>query len=282
MNLDDLRSDLFNLGVRSGDTLLVRADLNKIGRLESKKRTDYLQAFLDAIGDEGTLIGLSFTKNNFIIKDKNNVFHFDSKPYTGAFANLMLSWPDAIRSRHPTNSYVAIGRRAHEILDDHDEHSGAYTPIRKLIDLKGKMLLVGCADTSPGFTTTHLAEIDLGLHKRIIAPWLNNCFYQKNDEIKLFRRKDLGGCSSTFYRFYEFYSKEGILKQGKVGNADSLMIDARMAYDIDYSHLKDNPRIAICDNPDCFSCRSRRWDNLKDAPRFWFRKIRKKFITKFK
>ena len=265
--------DLVELGVQSGDTLLVRAGLSAIGRLESRRREDYLDFLLDVIGTEGTIIGLSFTTGSFIKRNKDNIFDGNNKSYAGAFVNLMLAHPNAKRSKHPTNSYVAVGKHAEYITQGHDESSGAYDPIKKLIEIDGKMLLIGCVGKSPGFTTTHLAEVDLGLHKRIIFPWLNTTYYKKDGGIKLFKRKDLGSCSSTFYRFYGHYVKEQKLIQGYVGNAYTVMIDARTAYDIDYKLLKNNPRITICDNPHCQLCRARRWDNLIDIPGYVLRSL---------
>ena len=272
MEKQDLAAALHKLGVFEGDTLLVRADLGEIGRLATKNRMDYLNALIAAVGSEGTIIGLSFTAGSFLKRDKKNIFDGTNKSYTGAFANLMLTHPSAIRSMHPTNSYVAIGKNAMKIIEGHNENSGAYEPIRRLIALNGKMLLIGCVDKSPGFTTTHLAEVDLGLHKRIIAPWLTTCFYKKGKDVFLFKRIDLGSCSSTFYRFYGYYVYEKKLIQGYVGNAYTVMIDARAAYETDLKVLNKHPKITICDNPDCFLCRARRWDNLKDAPLFWLRK----------
>lgn len=273
-----LKSDLMELGITNGDTLLIRADLGAIGKLETRKRKDYINFMLDTVGEEGTIVGLSFTNGFFIKKNKNIVFNKATKSYTGAFANTMLSHPEAIRSKHPTNSYVAIGKNAKYILENHDENSGAYEPIRKIIELGGKMILIGCVESSPGFTTTHLAEVDLGLHKRIIFPTLNGAYYKKDDEIKLFKRKDLGSCSSTFYKFYGHYVKNELLMQGYIGNAYSIMIDAKKAFKIDLEILKKNPKITICENENCMLCRARRWDNLKDAPKFIVKKIFKKYI----
>lgn len=274
-SIDKLKSDLERLGVERGDTLLVRADLGSIGKLTTKNRTDYIQFLLDTVGKEGTIIGLSFTKGFFIKKDTKTIFQDSTKSYTGAFANLMLKHTDAIRSTHPTNSYVGIGKHATYILENHNEDSGAYDPIRKIIELNGKMILIGCAGTSPGFTTTHLAEVDLGLHKRIIWPTLNGGLYYKEGQVRVFKRKDLGSCSSTFYRFYGFYIKEELLEQGYIGNAYSLLIDAQKAYDIDHAILRDNPKITICNEKSCMLCRARRWDNLKDLPLFFMRQVLK-------
>jgi aminoglycoside 3-N-acetyltransferase len=278
--LEKLKNDFLNLGVQEGDTLLIRADLSSIGKLDTKKREDYINFLLKAVGEEGTIVGLSFTSGFFIKKNKNLVFDGTNKSYTGAFANTMLKHPNAIRSSHPTNSYVAIGKEASFILKAHNENSDAYEPIRKIIELNGKMILIGCVETSPGFTTTHLAEVDLGLHKRIIFPTLNQAYYKKGHEIKLFKRKDLGSCSSTFYRFYGYYVKKELLQQGYVGNAYSILIDAKKAYELDCEILKGNPKITICDNPRCMLCRARRWDNLKDMPFYVIREILPKIIKK--
>jgi aminoglycoside N3'-acetyltransferase len=278
--VEQVKQDLVNIGVKKGDILLVRADLGNIGKLATKKREDYVNFMLDAVGEEGTIIGLSFTSSFFIKKNKNIVFDGTNKSYTGAFANTMISHPKAIRSSHPTNSYVAIGKNAKYILENHDENSGAYEPIRKIIELGGKMILIGCVESSPGFTTTHLAEVDLGLHKRIIFPTLNRAYYKENDDIKLFKRKDLGSCSSTFYKFYGHYVKNELLQQGYIGNAYSILIDANEAFALDLKVLKANPKITLCDNPSCMICRARRWDNLKDIPIYFLKQLIPKILRK--
>ncbi len=135
-----------------------------------------------------------------------NFYSYKNKSYLGAFSNIMLSHKDSMRSTHPTNSYVVIGQYAKFITSSHTEKSGAYEPIRELIKLNAKMLNIGCVDTSPGFTTTHLVEVDLGLHNRIIFPKINRVLYKKNNEIKLFKRKDLGACSSSYINMYSKYN----------------------------------------------------------------------------
>lgn len=279
-SVENLKNDLNNLDIQKGDTVLIRADLAAIGKLASKNRQDYINFMLEAVGEEGTIVGLSFTSGFFIKKNKNIVFDGTNKSYTGAFANEMLKHSRSIRSTHPTNSYVAIGKNAKYILDGHDENSGAYEPIRKIVELGGKMVLIGCVKSSPGFTTTHLAEVDLGLHKRIIFPSLNMVYYRKDNEIKLFKRKDMGSCSSTFYRFYGYYVKNELLTQGYVGNAYSIAIDAKKAFELDLEILKNNPKITICDNDNCILCRARRWDNLKDMPMYVIKFIIPKIFKK--
>jgi len=275
---DKIKFQLNQIGLKNGDTLLVRADLFAIGKL-SRDGIDYVKVFLDILGDTGTLIALAFTNTTFIIKNKNYIFDGTNKANTGSFANIMLSHPKAIRSTHPSNSFVAIGQNAKFVLNGHDAKSGAYEPIRKIIQLKGKMLLIGCIASSPGFTTAHLAETDLGLHNRIILPKLNNCYYKNDDGvIRLFRRSDIGGCSYTFQKFYAHYLLNNILQQGYLGNANSILVDAEKAYVIEKEILRENPKYNICDRPNCFLCRARRWDNLKDMPFFLIKNLQKVII----
>lgn len=272
-SITELKNNLYSLGINKGDTLFIRADLGKIGKINTKKKEDYLNFILDVIGPEGTLVGLAFTKSFFIKKNKDLIFDKNSKSYTGSFANLMLRHPNAVRSTHPTNSFVAIGKNAKHITCDHDESSGAYDPIKKIIELDAKMLLIGCTKNSPGFTTVHLAEVELNLHKRIIFPKLNQVYYKKNGNIYLFKRQDLGSCSSVFHRFYSYYIQEECLFQTKIGSAYSLMINAKDAYKIDKKVLTENSKITICDRKDCKLCRARRWDNLKDLPFYIIKKL---------
>lgn len=273
INKNIIISNLKSLGINKGDTLFIRADLSKIGRLEEKNKKIYVEAILEAIGEEGTLVGLSFTKDFLIKPNKDYIFDGSNSSYVGSFSNIMLSHEKSIRSSHPTNSYVAIGKNAEFITKNHDETSGAYDPIRKIIELNSKMLLIGCADSSPGFTTTHLAEIDLGLHKRIIFPFFNKVFYRKNNKVKLFKRKDLGGCSSSYKKLYSEYISNEILFSGYIGNAYTLLTSAKDAYQIDYKIGLSNNKFNICESDNCFMCNARRWDRVYKQPSYWLRFI---------
>jgi len=95
--------------------------------------------------------------------DPQNPFRIDTPTYAGALPQKMMEMQESRRSRHPTCSFVAIGKNAELVTTGHGPQSPAYEPVRKIIDLHGKMALVGCVSSSPGFTTAHLAESDLGL-----------------------------------------------------------------------------------------------------------------------
>jgi aminoglycoside N3'-acetyltransferase len=271
---NDLTQHFVNLGVQSGDMVLIRAAMGSVGRF-SGGASAFVQALLEAVGAEGTVVSLAFTDSAFMRKPQiENAFTPQTKSYAGALPNAMLQHPDHYRSAHPMCSYVAIGRHAAGFTRGHDAAAPAYEPIRKLIAHGGKCMLVGCVASSPGFTTTHLAEADLGLLSRVIFPWLNSTYYRApNGEVKLFRRMDSGLCSQSFYKFYAHYVSAGVLRTGFVGNAYSILVPAAAAYNIEHRILASNPQFNVCDSKECPTCNARRWDRLHKLPGFAVRRL---------
>ena len=274
----EIQNNLIQSGIKSGDILFVKASLRNMGKINSRNRDDYLSAFLDVLGPEGTLIAPSYTDCSFLFRDPNKIFNLSLKSDSGALSNLMLTHPDAYRSSHPTNSCVAIGKYSKDILLSHTPKSGAYDPFKSIIEMNGKIALIGCGTNNPGFPTVHYAEVELGYHKKLIFPSLNTIYYKDNNSTTLFKRKDLGSCSSTFGRFYEFYINNELLTQTQIGNAYSLIISAADAYAIDKTILKKYPRITICDSKNCSHCNARRWDNLHKLPAFIVHRLLKKLF----
>ena len=165
--LETLKNDFINLGITQGDTVLIRGNLGKVGRI---KKEIFLKSLLDVVGPNGTIVTLGFTKAfPFYKVDKDFIFDLQTKPNTGALGSIFLNHPQAQRSCHPTNSYIAIGKNAQYILENHDENSLIYDPMKKLIELNAKMLIFGIIEDSPGFTTVHLAQQELGLDRKSVV-----------------------------------------------------------------------------------------------------------------
>lgn len=265
-----LLAELRALGLAAGDTALVRADVGAVGRVKGGVGEGLIGALRDAVGPEGTLVALSFTKNFPLLRlDRSYVFDRDTPPTTGALARLFLEQQDAVRSRHPTNSFVAIGRRAAEVVAGHDEGASCFEPIGKLLALRGRQILIGCVATSPGFTTVHWAQHTRGLSRRSVLKGLFGVQYRKDGELRLFKRRDFGGCSRGFSKFYSDYVSAGALRSGLVGQAYSILIDANDAYRLEHARLAGDPRSALCDDPLCLFCRGSWWYNKRDMLSFY-------------
>jgi aminoglycoside N3'-acetyltransferase len=276
VEIEDIVRDLRQMGVEAGDFVLLRGALGAIGRIEGGAAT-IIQALLDVVGPNGTIASLAFTDSTIRNPDPNDPYHLKKKSYAGALPNAMIKNDSSFRSLHPTCSYVAIGKYAEEFVKGHDESAGAYEPIRRLVDRNGKCMLIGCVGSSPGFTTTHLVESDLGHLKKVIFPRLTKTYYLDADgDLKLFRRRDVGLCSSSFYKFYAHYVAKGYLTTGYIGKAYSIIGPAKECYDIEKSILGKDPKFNICDSPECMMCNARRWDRIHKMPMYIFRRLIKK------
>lgn len=281
-DINDIKDSLTALGVKNGSILFARAALKTIGEVElnNGQKFNLIDLLLEMIGSDGTLVSLAYTNAYFIKPDISDVFTLDKPSYAGAFPNIMLKHPNARRSKHPVNSVVAIGKYADYITENHTVSSKPYDPIKKLVELDAVMILIGCVESSPGFTTTHLVEQELGILNKILFTKYFKVYYNFDGENKLYTRDLQGACSSGFYKMYAKYINGCCLNTGYVGNAYSISISAKKAYDVDLNTLSENSLFALCDNKKCWMCNGRRIDNWKKFPVFYlgiiprfFRKI---------
>jgi len=268
-------ADLRQLGIEAGDTVLVRAGLREIGLTADRGKAGktFIEALLEAVGPEGTIVGLPFTLA-FLRLGRHRDYVFDpatTPTYTGGFASAMLDWPGVVRSSHPSTSFAAIGRHADELLAGHDETAPSFWPMKALLERDGKMLLIGCIASGPGFSTVHWIRHELGLTLRNIMRNRWRVFYRRNGETKIYTVDGIDGCSHGFRKFYGGYVEAGKLQTGFVGRAYSALIGARDAYAVERSMLEANPRASLCDRPTCYSCRTTWYFNKRDWPLFWLR-----------
>lgn len=268
---NEFEAQLQKLGITPGMDLVIRGNLAKIGRKIISPQ-DFLTALRSYLGASSTVVGLAFSNSRFIHPIGSKPFTLSTNSYTGSLFTLFQNESDMIRSRHPINSFVAVGPRAQLYLENHDEHSEAFLPIRKAIELSSRMLIFGCIRSSPGFTTTHVAEQDTGLSKRMIAPWLSCAYYRRNGVKHIFRRWDGSCCSRAYSKYYPFYLDKNAVSSGFLGSTSALSGQADVLYKIDIDAIRMDPSITLCDSPLCSTCNLFRYDSLFKAPAFIFTK----------
>jgi len=263
---EDVASSLHALGVTRGDSVYIRAGLRALGPLAGSVEDVFLGGLFDAIGDEGTLLVPAFVPISKIWERDIPISDRHARSYAGAVSNMVLEHPRALRSDHPTHSFAAVGREAESILRGHTGDHACFEPIRKLMALDGKMLLIGCHLTSPGFSTVHLAQYDLGLSRRHYSRLLRRVRVSASPD-RYYRPIESPGCSNGFGVFYSDYIDAGNLATGYVGDAWTVVVGAARAYAVEKDRLRADPRCCVCRDPGCASCRLLRGYNKRAAPR---------------
>jgi aminoglycoside 3-N-acetyltransferase len=168
-------ADLRALGLRAGDTVLVHSSASSLGFVVGGPQA-VVQALLDVLGPDGTLVAPTHTPDNSdpagwgnppvprlwwpAIRQQAPGFDRARTPsrWMGVIAETVRTWPGALRSDHPQVSFAALGRRAAEVTVGHqlDDALGEHSPLGAIYRLDGKVLLLGCGHDSN--TSLHLAE----------------------------------------------------------------------------------------------------------------------------
>lgn len=278
-------ADIINLGVKPGDTLFVTADLLLAGLfINSREETlkVWIEILKSAVGPNGTIIVAAYTDTFYIFKKNRDViFNKESIPNSGSLSTAFLSYPDAIRSSHPTNSCFGFGPNAEMILTDHNEYSKSYSLIGKIIELNGKNLMIGTVDKKNAPMAFHYAQECLGhTSNHPLGGLLQTYYRDSNKKLQLFTRYDIGGCSQGAYHLYGSLIVNGAVRFGQVGKAFSALIDGKKSFEVVVDLLKENRKIVLCDDKYCINCYGRWGNNGIKIISFYF-KILKTLFDKY-
>lgn len=281
--VETVLDQLVALGVRQGDVLFVTADLMQVG-LFCKSRRETMCAWVDlltqAVGAQGTIIVAAYTQVFFRFKKNARVvFTPQAASTAGALSNAILCDERSIRSRHPTNSCVAIGRDAEEIMKGHDQNSPAYSVLGQIVQRGGKHLMLGTLDRKNAPLGLHYAQELLGITKTEPTVGMFQSYYlDESGQRQLFTSWDVGGCSRGGYKMFGHLIVDDAISIGRVGQSHAALIDAKKATMIAYDSLSADRSAFICDNLSCVSCRGRWTVSGLKTPfiylKFLFRRLR--------
>ncbi len=160
------------LGIEPGDTVMLHASVGSIGWIVGGP-DQVLFGLRDVLGERGTLMmyvgwdgsPYDVTLGMHALPPQIEAAWPVFDPATsravrewGVLAEYIRTLPGAVRSAHPDSSFVAIGHGAEAMNSDHPLQYGMGTgsPLAKLCEAKGKVLLIGSPLSN--VTLLHLAE----------------------------------------------------------------------------------------------------------------------------
>jgi aminoglycoside 3-N-acetyltransferase len=226
-----LKHDFRSIGVCAGDTLMVHASLRSVGPVEGRAE-GLVSTLLSVLGNQGTLLAY------VDFEPTSDIPYFDpqkspARPDYGALADVIRTWPGAVRSLNPGASMVAIGDRSKWICSDHPMNYGygQDSPLSKLVEIDGKILLLG--SDFDNVTILHHAENCANLpNKRVIRR--TDKVLSRNIVLDVaIEEFDTSGSvvsampANYFAKITQQYVNAGYAQTGIVGHAHSVLLPAR-------------------------------------------------------
>jgi aminoglycoside 3-N-acetyltransferase len=250
------RDQLTALGVVPGSHVGLGISLRAVAADQGGARS-FMDTLIDHLGPEGTVMLPAFSPKYALtllqlgrIKD---VYDPAASPIrTGKAAAMLHAKAGARRSRHPTNSYVAFGAASELLLARHDHREGAYEPYRRLAEIGGVLLSIGIGDVLPA--VRHLSQADAGL-LALVPRRYGAKFKDEKGRLRIFRRPDVGGCAERLPLLVAEMRARGDTRDGMVGNARAVAVEARRAIGHMTDALKARPLDYLCASASCLWCR---------------------------
>lgn len=175
---------------------------------------------------------------------------------SGALGKKLAKCEGAVISKHPSHSFVGLGENVERVLANHDYKTSCFEPIKQLAQSRDfSMLLLGCCESSPGFSSVHATQFELGLSQKHLFRYLIRWDVEENGKKISVIPNESPGCSRSFGNFYSAYEEDDNLCRGKIFEQDFLFVkSAAKAMESEKKILQPNPRFVRCANTFCSTC----------------------------
>ena len=244
--IKEIVKDLRALGVVAGDKLMVHSSYKSLGGVDGGIIT-FIEALKEAVGEEGTLMLPTFTYDN--VNAASPVFDVNNSPScVGTIPEVFRKCNGVKRSVHPTHSIAVWGKDRDEFVRDHHEDNVCVdknSPLFKLKDNGGKILMVGCGITHN--TLIHGVECFERPPYAFTVDYSDPKYHREYTCI----HEDGSTTAKEFFHmfteplgWYQDYDKlRGLMEitEGKVLDADCYLMDAKAVWDTVLDKMKSEP-----------------------------------------
>jgi aminoglycoside 3-N-acetyltransferase len=250
VTLDRLVEDFRALGLKESDRLALHSSLKSIGFVLGGPET-VIRALTKVVGPEGTILMPAFSRPapRFVMTE--------TPSRTGLITETFRQMPGVIRSPHPTHSVAVWGRDAEAIAAGHERASGlgVDSPFHRLAKTGGLVIFLGCDSRSSSII--HVAE---ALAR---VPYLEVCYpgydipmtvvYADGRE-RVREPSENPGDSSAFLVVEENLRRRGLIHEGLVGQARTMVMKGTDIIETALLLLRRDPVALLCQRPECPVC----------------------------
>ena len=233
----DLNLGLADLGLDGTQHLIVHASLKSFGSLDGGAR-----AVVDSLQRRAaTLVAPAFTYSTLLSRPTTSSsirFHRDMRVSRdiGRVSQEMVERADAVRSQHPTLSFIALGEQAAAIMAA-QTLDNPYRPIGALYDLGGYALMIGVDFGSN--TSLHYGEYLAGI------PQLTRYVMTPQGVLPT----TFPNCSADFENLVPQLG--GRFRSVQVGSSELRLYRIRDLVDSTVEFLQANPEGLLCTYRNC-------------------------------
>ena len=232
MTKQEIISGLQALGLKKGDLVLLHSSLYSLGHVEGGPEA-VIDAFLETVGTEGTLMVPVFGN-------------------LGILTSTLQNRPGAITSPCPVGTVAALGKDAEELCRDHwkpESCHGEGTPFKRLADKGGYVCLMGVDQDR----NTSLHGIEAELRLAYLGSTTREYTTPEGDTINK-TWTYYPGPHRDFIAIDHVLKERGFLKQGRIGNSQVRLIQAKGMWECGMELGSADPAFILCDNPGCKDC----------------------------
>ena len=232
--------DLRRLGVRPGGVLLVHSSFRSV-RAKAKSIENVIAALALALGEEGTLLLPSLTYEH--VNRRSPAFDLAETPSTvGAIPERYRLLSTTRRSMHPTHSVCAYGVKADLIVTGHEDDRtpvGENSPFRKLKNLDGQLLMLGCG-LRPNTSMHGIEEISRAPY--LFGPKIEYALKNSGELIaeRAYTPHGFDGWEQRYDRVEGVLSEPDLMK-GRVLGADAWLIEVRDLWEKCAEKIREDP-----------------------------------------
>jgi aminoglycoside 3-N-acetyltransferase len=242
-----LVKDLSRLGLEAGEAVMVHSSMRAVGRVLGGPDV-VIRALLDVVGVAGTVM--------IYVDWEHAVHHLNGEEGTepdpqlleelppfdprtsrarrayGILPEFLRTWPGAFRSGNPGASVAAVGAQAEWLCKDHPLQYGygPGSPLAKLVEIRGKVLLLG--QLLDSVTLLHHSEHMARLPNKRVIRYREPLLLDGRKEWVEIEEFDTGdpvvpGASDTYFaEIVQGYLATGQGRSGEVGSAPSYVLNA--------------------------------------------------------
>lgn len=248
-------NELKKIGLEKNDIVMVHTSLKSMGYVCGGAQT-IIEALIDVVGSKGTIMMPTQSWKNLdpetgvhwdadesdwqLIRDNWPAYDKNITPTNtmGAVAEMFRTWPGSIRSDHPARSVCAWGKHAAYLTQNHDlsDIFGETSPLAKLYELNGKVLLLGVGYDKN--TSLHLADV------RAEYPGKHNCTEYSaimENGMRVWKKYDtLFVDGEDFDAIGASFEEHRNVKSGSIGNAVIRLMNQRELVDYAVQWMEEN------------------------------------------